>query len=272
MHFRRCLVLPLLALMVCSFVQAQDLAPATATATVSSPVSSQRSVTAIVEAAIDALGGRAVWQQLGAATAAATITPPGLQSRQVNWIDDWSTGRARFRREGVAGSTAMVVVGTDATHNVTRAGGRPSAMPRDNSIISLALGYPGPALILSGSQYGCVFTSAPQAVGASATPQSGDFAVMERCPDPTYPGGFAQLNWKFSASTSLPLSVELPIWGQEHRLLRTETVRFAAFSSVQGAVVPTLLEIKRVSGRVDQVSVAGTSFTQTISAGTFALN
>jgi hypothetical protein len=227
---------------------------------------------AVVEGAIAAMGGRSVWQEVGGATAHAVITPKYTPVRAVTWSDDWSKGRVRFRRDSAANeSSKSSLIGSDASQVHLTPNGKNEFIPHDNGIAVLALSYPAPALILSLSKYQCTFhlgkTANRRIVPKDEDPS--EVTVTERCPDPFYPGGAAILTWVFSKGSRTPKSVELPIWGISNHLIRTQTVSYIAFQNVQGRLVPSQLEIRRVTGAVDQLSVSDTVFVQSISDQTF---
>jgi hypothetical protein len=227
----------------------------------------------VVETAITAMGGRAVWLRVGGATAQAVITSKTLPARTVNWSDDWSKGRIRFRRDSAAGEQRpSSLIGSDALQVYLKANGKAEPIQHDNGVAVLALGYPAPALILSLSpKYACTFHLGkpinPRIPLAASDPD--EVTVTERCPDPFYSGGEAILTWVFSQRSGKPISVELPVWAQMHRIIRTQSVSYIAFQTVNGLLVPTQLQILRVTGAVDQLTTSNTAFVQGISDETF---
>jgi hypothetical protein len=230
---------------------------------------------AIVQQSITKLGGQALWQQVGGVTAQATVSSPGTAPYQINWTDDWSTGSIRFRRDLVAnGANSLSLIGTDAFQVRLFPGGNTVSLRHDNGIVALAEGYPAAALVLSLSpQYSCTFQlgnpSDPN-IGPASTDADG-VIVTELCPDRLYPNGRATLVWDFSKSDATPISVKLPIWGQMNYLLRTQTVSFTAFQNVDGRITPSQLQIRRVSSEIDQLTISGPTFVQSIPGATFQL-
>jgi hypothetical protein len=227
----------------------------------------------VVEKAIRAMGGREGWKQAGGATAQAVITPKDLPARTVDWSDDWSKGRLRFRRDSAASEpskSSLISSETSQVHLLPN--GKIEPIQRDNGIVVLAIGYPAPALILSqSSKYACTFH-----LGRPANPRMpivdpnpDEVTVTERCPEPFYPKGLAILTWVFSAKSDKPASVELPTWGQMQHTIHTQTVSYAAFQTVDGLLVPSELKIQRASGAVDVLTISKTAFVQGIADETF---
>jgi hypothetical protein len=227
---------------------------------------------AVIETAITALGGKATWLEVGGATAQAVIAPKDLPARKVNWSDDWSKGRVRFRRDSAASAPSQSsLIGSDASQVHMMPNGNAQPTQHDSGIVVLALGYPAPALILSSSTYACTFHLGqpinPRAVPVDPDPN--EIPITETCPDQFYPGGAARLIWIFSKTTGMPNAVELPVWGQTHLLIRNETVKYVAFSNVQGRLVPSELKIIRVGGSIDQLALSNVTFVESIPDRTF---
>jgi hypothetical protein len=237
------------------------------------PQQSDPQAVAAVETAIRAMGGRAAWRQVGGATADVAVTSKDLPVRNVTWSDDWSAGRARFRRDSAASeSTKASMIGSDAGQMHLMPDGKVKAIQRDHGITVLAVGYPAPALILSLSpKYACTFHLGkpidPRVPLADSDPN--EVTVTELCPDSSYPEGEATLTWVFSKTSGLPLSVELPVWGQMYHIVHTQTVSYIAFQTVSGLPVASQLQIRRVSGAIDQLTISNTAFVQGISDKTF---
>jgi hypothetical protein len=228
----------------------------------------------VVEKAIHAMGGREAWRQAGGATAQAVITSKNdLPAHTVNWSDDWAKGRVRFRRDSAASEpskSSLISSETSQVHLMPN--GKIGPIQRDNGIAVLAIGYPAPALILSLSpKYLCTFHLGkpvnPRMPSVDSDPD--EVAVTERCPEVFYPGGAAVLTWVFSKANGMPTSVELPIWMQTHHAIRTQTISYLAFQTVDNLLVPSQLQIRRVSGAVDQLTISKTAFVQGISDETF---
>jgi len=233
---------------------------------------SDASALAVVEKSILAMGGRATWRSFGAATVNAQITPERGPERHVAWSDDWSTGRVRFRRDAVdVQAKHAYIVGSDETQIHKKPDGTPEQLKQDHGIAVLALGYPAPALILSTLKYHCVFhfdqKSGPEVNQAPA--DTNTIVIAERCPHPVSSAGAATIMWTFSKSTGLPTQVVLPIQGLKTNVIRSQTVIYNTFRSVQGALTPLSLSIRRVSGSVDKVTFDSPVFLDGLSDQTF---
>jgi len=263
----------ILILALASSAQSQVPANSSNAGNSQASASSDPKAVAVVEAAITAMGGRPAWQEVGGATAQAVITPKNTPAHTVNWSDDWSKGRVRFRRDAAASEPhPSSLIGSDASQVHMVPNGGLESIRHDNGIAVLALSYPAPALILSlSSKYACTFhlgkTANPRVVPVNPDPD--EVTVTEQCPDPFYPGGAAILTWVFSKGSGAPKAIEIPVWGQTHQLIRTQTVSYVAFQEVQGKLVPSQLQIRRVAGRVDQLTISNTIFVQSISDKTF---
>jgi hypothetical protein len=229
----------------------------------STPSQSDPEALAVVEKAITAMGGKMLWQQVGGAAAQAVTVSQTSPTRTVNWSDDWSTGRVRFRRDSADSETSTSsLIGTDASQVHVRKSGVSEPILHDNGVVVLAEGYPAAALILSLGKYGCSFHLGhpinPRVPLANDDPEI--IAITERCPDPFYPQGAANLYWVFSQSKGLPVSVDLPVQGNTHHIVMSQKVDFFTFQEVQGLLVPQQLQIKRASGWVDQITVSKIAF------------
>lgn len=243
--------------------------------TVASPqTTSDPRALAVIDTAITALGGRASWQRVGAATAEATVASQNGTTRTVNWTNDWSTGRIRFRRDAAPGTSSATLVGTDSGDVHVKASGSTEPLLHNNGVAVSAINYPAVALIVSLTKYQCSFHLG-QAVNPRlplADPDPDEVAVTETCPDPYYPQGFAQLVWVFSKSSSLPKSVQVPIWGNTHHIVLSETVTYVAFQNTHGLVAPSQLHIARPNGRIDTLTISDTNFLQAIPDSTFTVS
>jgi hypothetical protein len=238
------------------------------------PTTSDPAALSTVGLAIAALGGQSLWQQVGGATAQATFTPVSGAQYSVSWSDDWSTGQVRFRRDTTfsAGNHSSLL-GSSASQVILFPTGKTVPLHHDDGIAVLAIAYPAAALILSkSSQFSCTFhlgdVSDP-GFGPKDTSTDG-VMITEFCPDHFYPGGQAPLVWKFS-SDGLPLSVRLPIWGQNEGTLHTETISYIAFQNVDGVLTPAQLQIRRVSGVLDTLSISKTTLVSGLPSSIFQI-
>jgi hypothetical protein len=238
------------------------------------PNASDPAALTTVGQAIAALGGQSLWQQVGGATAQATFTPASGAQYGVRWSDDWSTGQVRFRRDTTfsAGNHSSLL-GSSASQVILFPSGKTVTLRHDDGIAVLAMAYPAAALILSkSSKFSCTFhvgdVSGP-GFGPKDTSSDG-VIITEFCPDHFYPRGQAPLVWKFS-SDGVPLSVRLPIWGQNQGVLHTQTVSYVAFQNVDGILTPAQLQIRRVSGVVDTLSISKTKLVSGLASSVFQM-
>jgi hypothetical protein len=201
------------------------------------------------------------------------ITPQGLPARTVDWTDDWSTGRIRFRRETAPGTPSTSLIGTDTGEARVTPKGTIELLLHNNGVAVSATNYPAVALIVSLSKYQCTFhlgqPANPRLPLADPNPDSA--AVTEMCPDPYYPQGMAQLVWTFSTSSGLPKSVQLPVWGNTHHIVLSETLTYAGFQNAHGLVTPSQLRIARSNGRIDTLTISDPAFSVAIPDSTFTV-
>jgi hypothetical protein len=243
--------------------------------TVGSTYQSDPKGVAVVEAAIAALGGRTSWQQVGGATAEASISTPNVPVRTVNWTDDWSNGRVRLRRDANVGEPSQSsLVSSDTLRVHVLPNGKTENLHHDNGIATLALDEPAPALILSlSSKYACSFHPSkrhdPRIAPGQEDPDG--VTITERCPDPFYPGGAAILTWVFSLESCMPKSVEAPVWDLLDQVILTQHIDFIVFQNVDGRLVPSQLRVRRPSGTVDQLAISKIAFVLSIPNQTFQL-
>jgi hypothetical protein len=237
-------------------------------------IQSDPQAVAYISKAIVALGGTAAWQAVGAGTAEASISSPGVPTQNVQWADDWSLGYVRSRRNStkVGDQTAMITSKNDRTRRL--ANGTTQTLPRENDIVVLAIGYPAAALMATRGRPDCSFRLGAVSPANPSDPgsTSDEQTVTSECIDPLMPKGRATLTWVFSKASGLPQQVRIPIHALLQNTILYETVRFTTFANTQGLLTPSKLTIVRPSGIADSLTIDNLTLTSAIPDSTFQVS
>ncbi len=227
------------------------------------PQKSDAQAIELVQRAISALGGETAWSRTQAATANVSVQSDSIPTYNIVWTDDWSQPRFKFRRD----TNNLSHVGTLIENgNIQRhiQDGRDAkhVLRKDSDIAVLAIGYPAEALLRSMSDDGCTFTMTPFDPNKNNQDQEKlkIFSVTEHCK--ISPTRYQQVTiiWQFYPDTSIPMSAEIPVWGQLRQIEKRETVKYKNYSLINNCLVPSQIDMVRYVGLVDHLSISNTTF------------
>lgn len=232
---------------------------------------------ALMHRALVSMGGASGWRATGAASTDVTYSMPNGQQKHLHWADDWSATSVMSRRELVGstqGSGTVISYGSFQTH--THSDGTKTQYPRDPDIATLAVGYPGEAVLRTLQRPDCTVSTTYTLSGRWPKLQKSDSAdgvlVYAQCIEPTFIDGRCNIVWLVDTGTGTLRGAWLPVRGMLNGSLTYEFVRYNSFSSVGGLSVPSSLTITRPNGRADQLNVDPPAFTTHLPPSVFGLS
>ena len=200
------------------------------------------------------MGGVEAWKMMGAATAEAEVSSPGLKTSFMLWSDDWSLGTHHYKhrlRDRVAKDRPTQQQA--AFH-----------MPNQD-LVSLAPGYPAASLSLSLSNSSCGFYSAQGYRHAIIHGiQANEVVVVERCFNTDASDVQVEIEWSFDRHTNLPLRVSLPVKPVIGSASLRELVTFTDFQRQNNMLLPSCLTIIGPSGKTETVRITNTKLTESL--------
>jgi hypothetical protein len=223
---------------------------------------------ALVDRAIEAMGGAELWMNHHGAAVQGTIQSGGATNGPFSFLSktDWKKGSLRFRSEVQTSQGAHVRTfdpqkGSSVQHN-----GVVKTLPSYVDLGALPFYLPGAALYLmrSSSKYSFELVDNE----SSRTERS----VRVMWPDQVMHDGFAKETWTFSTETGLPVRVITAVAAVLHpsRPL-SKTIRFVSFQTQNGAVVPKGIEIAMPNGRTDKIDISKIEFANSLGDNDFIL-
>ncbi len=241
------------------------------TAVQSGPAKNDAGAVAVVEKALQALGGRGNWQNIGAASASVTESLPDGKSVVVQWADDWHSDHVLWRRDASGPTGQPITRIADQSSHTRTADGKTRSLPREEDIAVLAVGYPAAALMLSLRRNDCALSIVPTHpnAGTDNSPDSNGPVVAEDCHAPEFPST-VRILWQFSPATGLPTRVRLPIRDSLHNVIVYQIVQFKAFSQQGRLVVPSSVTTGLSGGRIETLAISNWAFTSSLPLSTFA--
>jgi hypothetical protein len=208
------------------------------------------------------MGGLAAWSEAGSAEAQVDIALGNLPSKHIVWSDDWSSGHHQYRRTDQSKSVA--VVGTEYSRTLRLKDGSTKQIPSESSLATLALGYPASALAIALRRSDCHFTSRRDTTDPDANAR-----VSQYCTGSAASGPSVRLEWEFSKSTGLPVSLTRPIRDILSGRNLAETIVYASFSTIDKLAVPSQLTVIKPNGAKENIYVTATEFTHALPSTTF---
>lgn len=257
-----CILLPCISLRAAG--QMPTRRAAQAPAMLPPTVASDPQATTAMRSALDRLGGVAAWRQIRSAETHATVsTLDGSKSTELYMLDDWSVAGTRFRRR------SPVLTGPPRDHNgapvvVVHTARGDKAMPEFDQARVLLDHLPGAAIeiMLRRPEYifrpsiGRLCGKGQQCIDVYRKPPAG----------PT----LKEQEWTISASTGLPETVRYAVQNLANSSAQIwEEIDYQDFQTVDGVVVPSVVDIALPMGLGQKFSFQTPTFNQPFNTAAF---
>jgi hypothetical protein len=230
---------------------------------------------AVVEKALNAMGGNSGWSVLhGALTTGTYVRNGDTDNTSFTWTDDWS-GEARLRRDSRSSKggphslyvqDAQPQASSASTSSAATSAATPPR-PRFDNVPALVVHLPGAALFLAiqNPAYAITTVAPPK----SAPPNS-PCARIRRTPQVSAMQ-VDDITLCFSATTSLPVSayVSLPdFFHLNHRLI--ESIQYENFQPVGAVLLPQQVSVTNPANQIKTITITSASWNPAFTSSTFS--